>query len=172
MVRVIRGKMDATGMRFGLVVSQFNSLITERLQAGAIDALCRHGVREEDIEVVQVPGAFDIPLFAKKLAASGHYHAIVCLGAVIKGETPHFDYISAAMTQGIKEVMLEHGLPVTLGVLTTESIEQALDRAGAKLGNKGFEAALSAIEMANTLKALEERKQVTGYRLQVTGNGG
>ncbi len=152
MVRVIRGKMDATGMRFGLVVSQFNSLITERLQAGAIDALCRHGVREEDIEVVQVPGAFDIPLFAKKLAASGHYHAIVCLGAVIKGETPHFDYISAAMTQG---VMLEHGLPVTLGVLTTESIEQALDRAGAKLGNKGFEAALSAIEMANTLKALE-----------------
>ncbi len=172
MVRVIRGKMDATGMRFGLVVSQFNSLITERLQAGAIDALCRHGVREEDIEVVQVPGAFDIPLFAKKLAASGHYHAIVCLGAVIKGETPHFDYISAAMTQGIKEVMLEHGLPVTLGVLTTETIEQALDRAGAKLGNKGFEAALSAIEMANTLKALEERKQVTGYRLQVTGNGG
>ena len=155
MVRVIRGKLDATGMRFGLVVSQFNSLITERLQAGAIDALCRHGVREEDIEVVQVPGAFDIPLFAKKLAASGHYHAIVCLGAVIKGETPHFDYISAAMTQGIKEVMLEHGLPVTLGVLTTESIEQALDRAGAKLGNKGFEAALSAIEMANALKALE-----------------
>ena len=154
MVRVIRGKMDATGMRFGLVVSQFNSLITERLQAGAIDALCRHGAREEDIEVVQVPGAFDIPLFAKKLAASGHYHAIVCLGAVIKGETPHFDYISAAMTQGIKEVMLAHGLPVTLGVLTTESIEQALDRAGAKLGNKGFEAALSAIEMANTLREL------------------
>ena len=154
MVRVIRGKLDATGMRFGLVVSQFNSLITERLQAGAIDALCRHGAREEDIEVVQVPGAFDIPLFAKKLAASGHYHAIVCLGAVIKGETPHFDYISAAMTQGIKEVMLAHGLPVTLGVLTTESIEQALDRAGAKLGNKGFEAALSAIEMANTLREL------------------
>ncbi len=155
MVRVIRGKLDATGMRLGLVVSQFNSLITERLQAGAIDALCRHGVREEDIDVVQVPGAFDIPLFAKKLAASGRYHAIVCLGAVIKGETPHFDYICAAMTQGIKEVMLAHSLPVTLGVLTTESMEQALDRAGAKLGNKGFEAALSAIEMANTLKALE-----------------
>jgi len=141
-------------MRFGLVVSQFNSLITDRLQAGAIDALCRHGVREEDIEVVQVPGAFDIPLFAKKLAASGRYQAIVCLGAVIKGETPHFDYISAAMTQGIKEVMLTHSLPVTLGVLTTESMEQALDRAGAKLGNKGFEAALSAIEMANTLREL------------------
>jgi 6,7-dimethyl-8-ribityllumazine synthase len=146
--------MDATGMRVGLVVSQFNSLITERLQAGAIDALCRHGVREEDIDVVQVPGAFDIPLFAKKMAASGRYDALICLGAVIKGETPHFDYISSAMTQGIKEVMLAHGLPVTFGVLTTESVEQALDRAGAKLGNKGAEAALSAIEMVNALREL------------------
>ncbi len=155
MVRVIRGKMDATGMRFGLVVSQFNSLITERLQAGAIDALCRHGAREEDLVVVQVPGAFDIPLFAKKLAASGRYDALVCLGAVIKGETPHFDYISAAMTHGIKEVMLTHGLPVTFGVLTTESMEQALDRAGGKAGNKGAEAALAAVEMLNTLKELE-----------------
>lgn len=155
MVRVIRGKMDATGMRFGLVVSQFNSLITERLQAGAIDALCRHGVREEDIVVVQVPGAFDIPLFAKKMAVSGRYDALVCLGAVIKGETPHFDYISAAMTQGIKEAMLTHGLPVTFGVLTTESMEQALDRAGGKAGNKGAEAALAAIEMLNALKELE-----------------
>jgi len=154
MVRVIRGKLDATGMRFGLIVSQFNNLITERLQAGAIDALCRHGVREEDIDVIQVPGAFDIPLFAKKMAASGRYHALVCRGAVIKGETPHFDYISAAMTQGIKEVMLAHGLPVTFGVLTTESVEQALDRAGAKAGNKGFDAALSAIEMVNALKEL------------------
>ena len=155
MVRVIRGKMDATGMRFGLVVSQFNSLVTERLQAGAIDALCRHGAREEDIVVVQVPGAFDIPLFAKRMAASGRYDALVCLGAVIKGETPHFDYISAAMTQGIKEVTLAHGLPVTFGVLTTESVEQALDRAGAKAGNKGFEAALAAIEMVNALRELD-----------------
>jgi len=155
MVRVIRGKMDASGRRFGLVVSQFNSLITERLQAGAIDALCRHGAREEDIIIVQVPGAFDIPLFAKKMAASGRYDALVCLGAVIKGETPHFDYISAAMTQGIKEVMLAHGLPITFGVLTTESMEQALDRAGGKAGNKGSEAALAAVEMLNTLKALE-----------------
>ena len=155
MVRVIRGKMDATGMRFGLDVSQFNSLITERLQAGALDALCRHGAREEDIVVVQVPGAFDIPLFAKKMAASGHYDALVCLGAVIKGETPHFDYISAAMTQGIKEVMLAHGLPVTFGVLTTESMEQALDRAGGKAGNKGAEAALAAVEMLSALRALE-----------------
>jgi 6,7-dimethyl-8-ribityllumazine synthase len=154
MVRVIRGKLDATGMRIGLVVSQFNSLITERLQAGAIDALCRHGAREEDIVVVQVPGAFDIPLFAQKMAASGRYDAIVCLGAVIKGETPHFDYISAAMTQGIKEAMLSHSLPVTFGVLTTDSLEQALDRAGAKAGNKGFEAALAAIEMVNALREL------------------
>lgn len=156
MVRVIQGNLDASGMRFGIVVSRFNSLVTERLQAGAIDALCRHGVRAEDIDVVLVPGAFDIPLFAKKLAESGRYHALICLGAVIKGETPHFDYIAAAMTQGIKEVMLSCGLPVTFGVLTTESVEQALDRAGAKLGNKGFEAAVSAIEMANALKALEE----------------
>jgi 6,7-dimethyl-8-ribityllumazine synthase len=148
--------MDATGLRFGVVVSQFNNLITERLQAGAVDALCRHGVREEDINIVQVPGAFDIPLFAKKMAVSGRYDAIVCLGAVIKGETPHFDYISAAMTQGIKEVMMAHGLPVTFGVLTTDSVEQALDRAGAKAGNKGFDAALSAIEMVNALKALEK----------------
>lgn len=156
MVRVIQGNLDATGMRFGIIVSRFNSLITERLQAGAIDALRRHGVRAEDIDVVLVPGAFDIPLFVKKMAESGRYHALVCLGAVIKGETPHFDYIAAAMTQGIKEVMLTYGMPVSFGVLTTESVEQALDRAGAKLGNKGFEAAVSAIEMANALKGLGE----------------
>jgi 6,7-dimethyl-8-ribityllumazine synthase len=113
-------------------------------------------VREEDIMVVQVPGAFDIPLFAQKMAASGRYNALVCLGAVIKGETPHFDYISAAMTQGIKEAMLAYGLPVTFGVLTTDSVEQALDRAGAKAGNKGFEAALAAIEMVNALRELDK----------------
>ena len=156
MARLIRGKMDATGLRFGLVVSEFNSLVTERLQAGAIDALCRHGVNDDDIDVVLVPGAFDIPLFAKKMAASGRYHALICLGAVIKGETPHFDYIASAMTQGVKEIMLTHGLPVTFGVLTTESVDQALDRAGAKLGNKGTEVALSAIEMVNALKELEK----------------
>jgi 6,7-dimethyl-8-ribityllumazine synthase len=156
MARLIRGKMDATGLRFGLVVSEFNSLVTERLQAGAIDALCRHGVSDDDIDVVLVPGAFDIPLFAKKMAASGRYHALICLGAVIKGETPHFDYIASAMTQGVKEIMLAHGLPVTFGVLTTESVDQALDRAGAKLGNKGTEVALAAIEMVNALKELEK----------------
>lgn len=157
MPRVIRGKMDATGMRFGLVVSQFNSLVTERLQAGAIDTLCRHGVQDNDIDVVLVPGAFDIPLFAKKMAASGRYQAIICLGAVIKGETPHFDYIASAMTQGVKEIMLSHGLPVTFGVLTTETVDQALDRAGAKLGNKGAEVAVAAIEMVNALRELEKK---------------
>ena len=161
MARIITGKLDATGMRFGIVASQFNSLITERLQAGALDAFCRHGARDEDIDVVLVPGAFDIPLFAKEMATSGRYQAVVCVGAVIKGETPHFDYISAAMTQGIKEIMLSSGVPVTFGVLTTESVEQALDRAGAKLGNKGWEAALSAIEMVQALKALQERLQET-----------
>jgi 6,7-dimethyl-8-ribityllumazine synthase len=155
MVRVIRGKLDATGLRFGLIVSQFNNLVTERLQAGA---LCRHGAREDDLEIVLVPGAFDIPLFAKKMAASGRFDALICLGAVIRGDTPHFDYVSAAMTQGIREAMMTHGLPVTFGVLTTDTVEQALDRAGAKAGNKGFDAAVTAIEMVNALKALEERK--------------
>ncbi len=154
MVRIIQGNMDASGQRYGLVVAQFNSLVTERLQAGAVDTLCRHGVSQEAIDVVLVPGAYDIPLFAKKLAASGRYDALICLGAVIKGETPHFDYIAAAMTQGIKEIMLTHELPITFGVLTTNSVEQALDRAGAKLGNKGAEAAVAAIEMVNTLKEL------------------
>lgn len=155
MARIVTGKHDATEMRFGIVVAQFNGLITERLQAGAVDALCRHGARDDDLDVVLVPGAFDIPLFAKQLAASGRYQAVICLGAVIKGETPHFDYISAAMTQGIKEISLATGVPVTFGVLTTDSVEQALDRAGAKLGNKGWEAALSAIEMVNALRELQ-----------------
>lgn len=155
MARLVTGKHDATGMHFGIVVAQFNGLITERLQAGAIDALCRHGARDDDLDVVLVPGAFDIPLFAKQMATSGRYQAVICLGAVIKGETPHFDYISAAMTQGIKEISLATGVPVTFGVLTTDSVEQALDRAGAKLGNKGWEAALSAVEMVNALRELQ-----------------
>ena len=156
MVRVIRGKLDATGLRFGVVVSQFNNLVTDRLQVGAIDALCRHGAREDDIVVVHAPGAFDIPLFAQKMAASGRYDAIICLGAVIRGDTPHFDYVSAAMTSGIREVMMTHRLPVTFGVLTTDSVEQALDRAGAKAGNKGSDAAMTAVEMVNALKMLEK----------------
>jgi len=154
MARVIAGKLDATGMRFGLIVSRFNSIVTERLKDGALDALCRHGTREEDIDIVLVPGAFDIPLFTKKLAVSGRYDALICLGAVIKGETPHYEYIASAVVQGIREVMLTYGLPVSFGVLTTETVEQALDRAGAKQGNKGFEAALSAIEMVSVARAL------------------
>jgi 6,7-dimethyl-8-ribityllumazine synthase len=154
MARVISGKLNASGMKFGLVVSRFNGLVTERLKEGALDALRRHGVQEEDIDVVFVPGAFDIPLFTKKLAERGKYDALICLGAVIKGETPHYEYIAAAMTQGIKEVMLTYGIPVSFGVLTTETVEQAIDRAGAKQGNKGVEAALSAIEMVSVLRAL------------------
>jgi 6,7-dimethyl-8-ribityllumazine synthase len=154
MVRVITGKLDASGMKFGLIVSRFNSIVTERLKDGALDALCRHGAQEEDIDVVLVPGAFDIPLFAKKLAVTGKYDALICLGAVIKGETPHDEYIASAMTQGIREIMLTSGLPVSFGVLTTETVEQAIDRAGAKQGNKGFEAAVAAIEMVNVARAL------------------
>lgn len=151
---MIAGKLDATGMRFGLIVSRFNSIVTERLKDGALDALCRHGVREEDIDIVLVPGAFDIPLFTKKLAVSGKYDALICLGALIKGETLHYEYIASAVAQGIREVMLTYGLPVSFGVLITETVEQALDRAGAKQGNKGFEAALSAIEMVGVARAL------------------
>ena len=154
MVRVITGKLDASGMRFGLVVSRFNSMVTERLKDGALDTLCRHGAQEENIDVVLVPGAFDIPLFAKKLAESGKYHALICLGAVIKGETPHDEYIASAATQGIREIMLTYGLPVSFGVLTTETVEQAIDRAGAKQGNQGLEAGLSAIEMVNRVGGL------------------
>ena len=154
MARVITGKLNASGMKFGLIVSRFNGIVTERLKEGALDALCRHGAQEEDIDVVLVPGAFDIPLFTKKLAERGKYDALICLGAVIKGETPHYEYIASAMTQGIREVMLTYGLPVSFGVLTTETVEQAIDRAGAKQGNKGVEAALSAIEMVSVLRAL------------------
>ncbi len=154
MVRVLAGKMDASGLKFAVIVSRFNGLITDRLREGAVDALCRHGAREEDIDVVMVPGAFEIPLVARKLAATGRYHALICLGAIIRGETPHYEYIASALTQGIKEVMLHYELPVAFGVLTTETMEQALDRAGAKQGNKGFEAALSAIEMVRVIHAL------------------
>jgi 6,7-dimethyl-8-ribityllumazine synthase len=155
MVRVITGKLNASGMRFGLIVSRFNGIVTERLKDGALDALCRQGAREEDIDIVLVPVAFDIPLFTKKLAESGKYDALVCLGAVIKGETAHDQYIASAVTQGIREVMLTYGIPVSFGVLTTETVEQAIDRAGAKQGNKGFEAALSAIEMVSVVRALK-----------------
>ena len=152
MARTIEGKLDATGYKFGLIVSRFNSFITDRLVEGAIDALVRHGAAEHDLEIVRVPGAFEIPLAASKAAASGRYDALICLGAVIRGSTPHFDYVSSEVSKGVAQVSLASGVPVAFGVLTTDNIEQAIERAGTKAGNKGFEAAMGIIEMVNVLK--------------------
>jgi len=154
MTKIIEGKLDAKGLRFALVVSRFNSFICDRLVEGAVDALVRHGAAADDIQVVKVPGAFEIPVAAKKVAASGQVDAIVCLGAVIRGATPHFDYVSAEVSKGVAAVGLETGLPVVFGVLTTDNVEQAIERAGTKAGNKGFDAALSAVEMVNLFKEL------------------
>jgi len=154
MPKIIEGKLDAKGLRVGLLVSRFNSFISDRLVEGAIDALLRHGAVKEDISLVRVPGAYEIPSAAKKMAESGRYDAIVCLGAVIRGATPHFDYVSAEVSKGIASVSLESGIPVAFGVLTTDTIEQAIERAGSKAGNKGFDAAMAAVEMANLYKAL------------------
>jgi len=152
--RTIQGQLNSSGMRFALVASRFNDFVTSRLLAGAIDALERTGAAESDITVVRVPGSFEIPLAAKKLVQTKKYDAVICLGTLIRGETPHFDYISSEVTKGIGSVCLESGTPVAFGVLTADSIEQAIDRAGMKSGNKGFEAALSAVEMASLLKQL------------------
>lgn len=149
MGKVIEGKLDARGLKFGIIASRFNSLVTEKLLDGALDALKSNGADERDIDIVRVPGAFEIPLVARKLAASGKYDALVCLGAVIRGETPHFEYIAQAVTRGIGDAMVAHQIPISFGVLTTNSVEQALSRAGTKVSNKGFEAALTAIEMAS-----------------------
>ena len=155
MARVIEGKIWGEGFRFGIVISRFNGFITERLLEGAVDGLVRHGVRDDDIEVLRVPGAFEIPVAAKRLATQNRYHAIVCLGAVIRGATPHFDYVAAQVSSGIASVALETGVPCIFGILTTETIEQAIERAGTKMGNKGWEAALSAVEMAHVLAQLQ-----------------
>ena len=154
MPKIIEGKLEAKGLRFGLLVSRFNSFVSDRLVEGAIDALVRHGAAEDDISIVRVPGAFEIPPAAKQMATSGAYDAIVCLGAVIRGATPHFDYVSAEVSKGIASVSIDCGLPVAFGVLTTDTIEQAIERAGSKAGNKGFDAAMAAVEMANLYKAL------------------
>jgi 6,7-dimethyl-8-ribityllumazine synthase len=154
MPQVIEGRLDANGLRIGILVSRFNSFIGERLVEGATDALLRHGAKAEDLTVIRVPGAFEIPPVAKKMAASGHYDALVCLGAVIRGSTPHFEYVSAEVSKGIAAVSMEAGIPVTFGVLTTDTLEQAIERAGSKAGNKGFDAAMAAIEMANLYKAI------------------
>ncbi|MDH3454311.1 MAG: 6,7-dimethyl-8-ribityllumazine synthase [Desulfuromonadales bacterium] len=154
MPKIIEGNLDAKGLRVGLLVSRFNSFISDRLVEGAIDALLRHGAEKENVSIVRVPGAYEIPPAAKKMAESGRYDAIVCLGAVIRGATPHFDYVSAEVSKGIASVSIDSGIPVAFGVLTTDTIEQAIERAGSKAGNKGFDAATAAIEMANLYKAL------------------
>jgi 6,7-dimethyl-8-ribityllumazine synthase len=154
MARVVEGVLQAKGIRFGIVVSRFNDFINKRLLDGALDGLARHGAEEGMVTVVRVPGSFEIPLMAKKLAGSGKYDAVICLGAVIRGATPHFEYISAEVTKGIAQVALESGVPVSFGILTTDSIEQAIERAGTKSGNKGWDAALAAIEMVNVLKLI------------------
>lgn len=153
-MEIVEGRFDATGRRFALVVSRFNSLVTEKLLEGARDGLVRHGAKESDLTVVYVPGAFEIPLIAKKLAGSNRYAAVIALGAVIRGSTPHFDQVVSGVTGGVAEATLSSGIPVIFGVLTTDTLEQALDRSGAKSGNKGFEAALTAIEMASVLERL------------------
>jgi 6,7-dimethyl-8-ribityllumazine synthase len=155
MPRFVEGHLSAAGLEFTIVVSRFNDLITARLLDGALDALRRHGASDERITVYRVPGSFEIPMMAKKLLASGHAgDAMICLGALIRGATPHFDYIAAEASKGIASAAFESGVPVTFGVLTTDTLEQALERAGSKAGNKGWEAALSAIEMVNVYRQL------------------
>jgi len=151
-VNTIQGNLNSVGLRFALVVSRFNELVTSRLLEGALDALRRTGASESDLLIVRVPGSFEIPLAARKLAKQGKYDAIICLGTVIQGDTPHYEYISNEVTKGIASVSLETGVPLAYGVLTADTVEQAIDRAGLKSGNKGFEAAMSAVEMANLIK--------------------
>jgi 6,7-dimethyl-8-ribityllumazine synthase len=148
------GMLVGKGLKFGLVVSRFNEFVTSKLLEGAQDALLRHDVSEGDIEVTWVPGTFEIPLVAKKLAETKNYDAIICLGAAVRGGTPHFEYIAAEVTKGIAKVGLDAGLPVIYGVITADTLEQAIERAGTKMGNRGFDAAVSAIEMANLLKSI------------------
>ena len=155
MSKLFEGALLGKGLKFGLVVSRFNEFFTKKLVEGAQDALLRHGVSEEDIEIAWVPGTFEIPLIAKKLALTKRYDAVICLGAVIRGATPHAEYIASEVTKGIAKVGLETGLPIIYGVITADTLEQAIERAGTKKGNKGFEAAVSAIEMANLLKSID-----------------
>jgi len=148
------GNLLGKGLRFGLVVSRFNEFFSKKLLEGAEDALLRHGVNETDIEIAWTPGSFEIPLIAQKMAGTKKYDAVICLGAVVRGSTPHFDHIAAEVTKGIAKVNLDTGVPVIYGVITTDTLEQAIERSGTKEGNKGFDAAVSAIEMANLVKAL------------------
>lgn len=154
-MKVFEGKLVSKGIRVGIVAARFNEFITAKLLGGAIDALKRHSVVEESIDVAWVPGAFEIPLIASKMAQSGKYDAVICLGAVIRGSTTHYDYVCSEVSKGIASVSLSSNIPVMFGVLTTENIEQAIERAGSKAGNKGFEAAVSAIEMVNLICEIE-----------------
>ncbi len=153
-MKLIEGKVKAEGLKFAIVVSRFNSFITDRLLEGALDCLRRHGARDEDIEVVRTPGSFEIPAVAKKLVQRGRYDAVICLGAVIRGGTPHYQYISAEVTKGIAQLAMESPIPVSYGVITPDTLEQAIERAGTKMGNKGWDAALAAIEMANLYREI------------------
>jgi len=154
MARLFEGVLLGKGLKFGIVVSRFNEFITKKLLEGAQDALLRHGVGEGDIDVAWVPGAFEIPLVAKNMAQSKRYDAVICLGAVVRGTTPHFEYIAAEVTKGIAKVGLDAGLPVSYGIITADNLEQSIERAGTKAGNKGFDAAVDAIEMVNLLKEI------------------
>ena len=154
MSKQYEGNLIGKGLKFGVVVSRFNEFFSTKLLEGAQDALLRHGVSEDDIEVARTPGSFEIPIIAQKLAQTKKYDAVICLGAVIRGSTPHFDYIAAEVTKGIAKVNLDTGVPVIYGVITTDTLEQAVERSGSKVGNKGFNAAVSAIEMANLVKSI------------------
>ncbi len=153
-MRTIEGKLTASGIKVGIVAARFNEFITSKLIGGALDGLKRHDVKEEDVDLVWVPGAFEIPVAAQKLAQSGRYDAVICLGAVIRGNTSHYDYVCAEVSKGIAQVSLSAGMPVMFGVLTTDTIEQAIERAGTKAGNKGYDCALGAIEMVNLFRQL------------------
>jgi len=158
MPKVTEGKLNARGLKFGIIVSRFNDFICEHLLSGAMDVLIRNGAEDGNIEVFKVPGAFEIPQAARKVALSKKFDAVICLGAVIRGSTPHFEYIAAEVSKGVAMVGLEGEVPVTFGVLTTDNLEQAIERAGTKSGNKGWDAALSAIEMANLYREMKGKK--------------
>lgn len=154
--KVIEGNLNAKGLKFAILVSRFNSFVTERLVTGALDALSRSGAVAEDIEIVRMPGSWEMPVVAKELVKQKRHDGVICLSAVIRGDTPHFDHIAAEATKGLAQTSLESGVPIAFGILTTNTLEQAIDRAGAKQGNKGFDAALVAVEMANLMKELRE----------------
>ena len=157
MPKIFEGNLIAKDKKFVLVASRFNDFITDRLVGGAMDALLRCGAKDADIDIVKVPGAFEIPLIAKKMAVKKKYHAVICLGAVIRGATPHFDYVSAEVSKGVALVSMESGVPVIFGIITADTIEQAIERAGAKAGNKGWSAAMSAVEMVNLIEAIDQK---------------